>query len=180
VKTALFVALLLSVPLDTPFVSAEASALQVDGEMMWVEAVVDTDRDASVMLVRAVGPDDQPLDPVAMQQQGTEWRTRMFLPRRSDIRLAFEHIDAGGTSFTSRPAALIELGVDAAVFSLDAATPVKADGAEPADEGAGRTRWGWLALGLGAAAVALALVAFATGRTVSRSGVEGPTPPSSY
>ena len=73
--------MLFSVPLDAPFVEAEATALQIEGDMMWVEATVDTSRSASVVLVRAVGPDDQELEPIAMEAQGTAWKARIFLPR---------------------------------------------------------------------------------------------------
>lgn len=166
--------LLLAVPLDAPFASAEATALQVDGDMMWVEARVSTQRSASVVLVRAVGPDDQTLEPFAMEPQGGEWSVRIFLPRRSDIRLTFEHIDPEGFSFVSRPVPVIELGVDAALFSLDEGfAAVAAD--EPTDEPDGdRSRWGWLAIGLGAAAIALVLVAFGWGRGSDERGEASP------
>ena len=144
--------------------SAEATALSVDGDMMWVEARVDTNRAATVMLVRAVGPDGEPLEPIAMEPQRTEWVTRMFLPRRSDIRLTFEHIDTEGFSFVSRPAALIELGVDPAIFSLGETNPIFADDAADELPGPDRTRWAWLALALGAASLGLVALAVAWGR----------------
>lgn len=165
--------LLLAVPLDAPFVSAEATALQVDGDMMWVEARVSTQRSASVVLVRAIGPDDQPLEPFAMEPQGEEWSARIFLPRRSDIRLTFEHIDPEGFSFVSRAVPVIELGVDAALFSLDEGfAAVATDESTEQPEG-DRSRWGWLAVGLGAGAIALVLVAFTWGRGIDET-VEPP------
>lgn len=156
---------LLSVPLQAPFAVAEASALQIDGDRLWVEVSVETVRTASTVLVRAIGPDDQGLDPVAMEQHGDRWTARVFLPRRSDIRLTFEHIDPEGFSFVSRPAALIELGVDAAVFSLDAARAVETAGEEDEDSRGDRSRWLWLALGLVAAAGALVILSFGRGGT---------------
>ena len=162
-RSALFVVLLFSVSLDAPFLSAEATALRVEGDMMLIEVSVETERSAAVVLVRAIGPDDQPLDPVAMEATGSAWSTRLSLPRRSDIRLSFEHLDSEGFSFISRPALLIELGIDAAVFSLDEPPP---DGGVDQEEAASRdTRWLWLALGLGAAALAVVLVAVGWRRT---------------
>lgn len=158
--SALVTLVLLSVPLQAPFVVAEASAVQIEGDSMWVEATVETTRSAAVVLVRASGPDNQPLEPVAMEQREGSWTARMFLPRRSDIRLSFEHIDPEGFSFVSRPVALIELGVDAAVFGLgDERTAARspADGPERND---GRSRWLWLAVGLVSAAGAVLLIAF--------------------
>ena len=162
-KAALLFVLLLVVPLDAPFVSGEATALRVDGDMMWVEARVVTQRTASVVLVRAVGPDDQPLEPFAMDAQGDEWTARIFLPRRSDLRLTFEHIDPEGFSFVSRPVPLIELGVDAALFSLDEGFTTDATADTDQEPSNDRARWGWLAIGLAAAAIALTLIAFALG-----------------
>lgn len=162
-KSVLVGLALVSVQLQAPFVAAEASALQVDGDRVWIEVGVETTRTASTVLVRALGPDDQGPDPVAMEQSGTRWTARIFLPRRSDIRLTFEHIDPEGFSFVSRPAALIELGVDAAVFGLDAASGVGPDVAPDPIGDSNRSRWLWLALGLAASAAALLLVTF--GRT---------------
>jgi hypothetical protein len=162
VKSLLVGLTILSVQLQAPFVAAEASALQVDGDRLWVEVAVETTRAASTVLMRAFGPDDQGLDPVALEQRGARWTARVFLPRRSDIRLTFEHIDAEGFSFVSRPAALIELGVDVAVFGLDAATAVGA-GTEP-EPLESRSRWLWLALALAATAAALLLITFGRGR----------------
>jgi len=165
-KFAFLFAMILSVPLEAPFASAEATATRVDGDMMWIDVRVETVRTADVVLARAVGPDNRPLDPVAMEADGAIWSTTLFLPRRSDIRLAFEHLDAEGFSFVSRPAALIELGVDAALFSLG---DPPASPPEPVDSGGGDVRWLWLAGGLAAGALALVLVAFTWVKTDSGS-----------
>lgn len=156
--SALLALFLLSVPLEAPFVVAEASAIQIEGDSMLVEASVETTRSAAVVLVRASGPDDQPLEPVAMEQRDGSWTARIRLPRRSDIRLSFEHIDPEGFSFVSRPVSLIELGVDAAVFGLGVDRAVSPD--EGSESGDGRSRWLWLAVGLASAAGALLLFAF--------------------
>lgn len=162
-KIALLVAALLSVTLEAPFVVADATATQIDGDRMWVETTVETTRSAAAVLVRASGPDGQALDPVAMEPRGTSWTARVFLPRRSDIRLSFEHIDPEGFSFVSRPATLIELGVDVAVFGLevDAVSPTAEPGAPEAS--ADRSRWLWLAFGLLSAAGALLVYTFGRG-----------------
>jgi len=160
---ALLAVALLSVPLEAPFVAAEASALQIDGDSMWVEASVETTRTAAAVLVRASGPDERPLEPVAMEQREGSWIARISLPRRSDIRLSFEHIDPEGFSFVSRPIPLIELGVDVAVFSLGAA-PGEANSQPDAPAPSNtRSRWLWLAVGLVSAAGSLLLFAFGSG-----------------
>ncbi len=169
-KITLLVVALFSVTLEAPFVVAEATATQIEGDRMWVETTVETTRTAAAVLVRASGPDDQPLEPVAMEPRGSAWAARILLPRRSDIRLSFEHIDPEGFSFVSRPIALIELGVDAAVFGLDAEAPRPSDEPDDADAPSGRSRWLWLALGLVSAAGALLLYTF--GRVPRRDGEE--------
>ena len=162
----------LVIPLQSPFVSAEATALRIDGDMIWVEVRVETDRAAATVLVRAVGPDNEPLEPIAMAQGESDWSTRLFLPRRSDIRLMFEHLDPEGFSIASAPAALIELGVDIAVFSLDQDMAAITEPDVPEDEGEDRSRWGWLAIGLAAAAIALVLLAFGPQRAKPRDESE--------
>lgn len=162
-KSLVLAVVLLFVPLDAPFVSATATAVQIDGDQVLVEVRVETTRAAATVLVRALGPDDQGLDPVAMESQGESWVARISLPRRSDIRLTFEHIDPEGFSFVSRPAALIELGVDAAIFSLDRARDPIASDATPASGQGDRSRWLWLAVGLVATAGALLLLTFGRG-----------------
>lgn len=162
-KIALLVAALFSVTLDAPFVVAEATATQIEGDRMWVETTVETTRSAAAVLVRASGPDGRSLDPVAMEPRGNSWAARVSLPRRSDIRLSFEHIDPEGFSFVSRPATLIELGVDIAVFGLDTGAASAGDEPVPRDGTTGRSRWLWLAVGLASAAGALLLYGFGRG-----------------
>lgn len=164
--------LLLSVSLDAPFVSAEATALRVDATGVLVEARVVTDQAATVVLVRAVGPDEQTLEPVAMEPRGSVWVARLQLPRRSDVRLAFEHIDPDGTSIVSRPAALIELGVDAAIFSLDEVGASDAGESAGGEELAVGRRWGWLVVALTSTTVALVLLAIWWRRDTSETDTQ--------
>ena len=142
------VALLLSVVLGAPFGEAEARALEVDTGMT-IEVSVDVVDGRSAVLARVVAFAGE-LPPVALVDQGDgRWAGVLRLSGREDVQVAFEAIDADGSSEISDLSTLTELGVDPAVVSPTRPTRPPAPDPGP--------NW-WLIGGIGAGMMALALV----------------------
>lgn len=139
--------------------SAEASAIEANSDALVLQLEVETDTGGTAMIARALGPDGSELPPTAMVLDGGAWRGQMRIPVRSDIRIVFELSRAGAPPALSRPASVIELGVDPAVFSLNRPVTTTEPVSEP------QNRWGWLGLAAAAAALALGLAWWGLGRT---------------
>ncbi len=162
----LLTALLLFLPLSSPFGEAEATASSaVDG--LRLEVSVEVDGSPVAVVARGVAAGLSELPPVALANQGGgRWVGIVELPMIENILLGFESIPVRGTTTMSELHPLTELGVDAALFSLDAVdTGFGESDDDPlvTPEGA---RWGWL--GLAAGAAALTLLAFWTIGTVRK------------
>ena len=143
-----FLALLLSVVLGAPFGEAEARALEVDTGMT-IEVSVEVDGGRSAVLARVVAFAGE-LPPVALIAQGDgRWIGILRLSGREDVQVAFEAIDAGGSSEISELSTLTELGVDPAVVSPN--RPTVPPSQEPGPN------W-WLIGGAVAGVAALALL----------------------
>ena len=141
-------AILLSVVLGAPFGQAEARALEVDSGMT-SEVSVEVDGGRSAVLARVVAFAGE-LPPVALVDQGNgTWVAVLRFSGREDVQIAFEAIDADGSSEISELSTLTELGVDPAVVSPTRPTvpPAKEPG----------PNW-WLIGGAAAGIAALALV----------------------
>ncbi|MGB5169638.1 MAG: hypothetical protein WBO84_13750 [Acidimicrobiia bacterium] len=109
-------AMLLSVVLGAPFGEAEARALEVDTGMT-IEVSVELDGGRSAVLARVVAFAGE-LPPVALVDQGDgRWVGILRLSGREDVQVAFEAVDADGSSDISELSTLTELGVDPAVVS---------------------------------------------------------------
>jgi hypothetical protein len=140
--------MLLTVVLGAPFGEAEARALEVDSGMT-IEVSVDVDGGRSAVLARVVAFAGE-LSPVALVDQGNgTWVAVLRFSGREDVQVAFEAIDADGSSEISEFSTLSELGVDPAVVSPTRPTvpPAKEPG----------LNW-WLIGGVAAGIAALVLV----------------------
>jgi hypothetical protein len=109
-------ALVMSVVLGAPFGKAEARALEVDTGMT-IEVSVELEGGRSAVLARVVAFAGE-LPAVALVDQGDgRWVGMLRLSGREDVQVAFEAIDADGSSEISELSTLTELGVDPAVVS---------------------------------------------------------------
>jgi hypothetical protein len=109
-------AMLLSVVLGAPFGEAEARALEVHTGMT-IEVAVELDSGRSAVLARVVAFAGE-LPPVALIDQGDgRWVGILRLSGREDVQVAFEAIDADGSSDISELTTLTDLGVDPAIVS---------------------------------------------------------------
>ena len=141
-------AILLSVVLGSPFGRAEARALEVDSGMT-IEVSVEVDGGRSAVLARVVAFAGE-LPPVALVDQGNgTWVAVLRFSGREDVQIAFEAIDANGSSEISELSTLTELGVDPAVVSPTRPTVLPAKEPGP--------NW-WLIGGAAAGIAALVLV----------------------
>jgi hypothetical protein len=141
-------AMLLTVVLGAPFGEAEARALEVDTGMT-IEVSVELDSGRSAVLARVVAFAGE-LPPVALVDQGDDrWVGILRLSGREDVQVAFEAIDADGSSDISELSTLTELGVDPAVVSPTRPTVPPAEDPGP--------NW-WLIGGMVAGIAALALL----------------------
>jgi hypothetical protein len=140
--------MLLSVALGAPFGEAEARALEVDTGMT-IEVAVEVDDGRSAVLARVVAFAGE-LPPVALIDQADgRWVGILRLSGREDVQVAFEAIDADGSSEISELSTLTELGVDPAVVSPT--RPTKPPAEEPGPD------W-WLIGGAVAGVAALVLL----------------------
>lgn len=160
---AVLLALVLSVVLGAPFGKAEARALDVDTGMT-IEVSVELDGGRSAVLARVVAFAGE-LPAVALVDQGDgRWVGMLRLSGREDVQVAFEAIDADGSSEISELSTLTELGVDPAVVS--STRPTRPPAEEPGPS------W-WLIGGAAAGVVALVLlVAWAIAGTGDKSSGE--------
>jgi len=152
-------AVLLSVVLGAPFGEAEARALEVDTGMT-IEVSVELDGGRSAVLARVVAFAGE-LPPVALVDQGGgRWVGILRLSGREDVQVAFEAVDADGSSDISELSTLTELGVDPAVVSPTRPTVPPAEDPGP--------NW-WLIGGAVAGIAALVLlVAWAVAGTTDK------------
>lgn len=158
--TGLVAALLLLLPLSSPFGEATATATSVDDGLR-LDVSVEVEGQPVAVLVRGVGEGDAELPPVALANGGDgRWEGIVELPVVANIRLGFEFIPTRGPATVSELHTLSELGVDLAIFELGrVATGFGSDADDPLVSAESR-RWGWL--GLAAGAAALTLLAFWT------------------
>jgi len=155
-------AMLLSVMLGAPFGEAEARALEVDTGMT-IEVSVELESGQSAVLARVVAFAGE-LPPVALVDQGDgRWVGILRLSGREDVQVAFEAIDADGSSDISELSTLTELGVDPATVSPTRPTTPPAEDPGP--------NW-WLVGGAvtGIAALVLLVVWAVAGAADKRSG----------
>ena len=155
-------ALLLSVVLGAPFGEAEAQALEVDTGMT-IEVSVELESGQSAVLARVVAFAGE-LPPVALVDQGDgRWVGILRLSGREDVQVAFEAIDADGSSEISELSTLTDLGVDPAVVSPTRPTTPPTEEPEP--------NW-WLLGGAAAGIAALVLLVMwsVAGATDQHSG----------
>jgi hypothetical protein len=166
----LLAALLVLLPLSTPFGEATATASSVDGGL-WIEVAVEVTDSPVAVVVRGRGPGGSELPPVALADRGNGlWEGVVSLPVIENILIGFESIPAQGPTIVSELHTLTELGVDRAIFTFDDPDTGFGEEDEPlvTPEGA---RWGWL--GVAAGAGALALIAFWTIGTVRARDEDG-------
>jgi hypothetical protein len=157
--TNLIAAVLLLVPLSTPFGEASATATSIDDGLR-LEVSVEVEGSPTAVLVRGVASGATELPPVALSNQGDGvWSGIVELPIIENMLLGFEFIPTRGKATVSELHTLTELGVDSAVFSIDRPVTAFGEDDEPLVGAEGR-RWGWL--GLAAGAAALTLLAFWT------------------
>lgn len=165
----LIAALMFLVPLSSPFGEATATATSaVDG--LRLEVSVEVEGSPVAVVVRGIGSGSSELPPVALAGRGDGlWEGIVEIPIVENILIGFEIIPGQGPATVSELHTLTELGVDAALFSLD--NPTTAFGESDDDplvtpEG---ERWGWLGLAAGAAALTL-LSFWAIGTVRSKNG----------
>ncbi len=112
----LLLAILLSVTLTPPFGEAEARALTVTGAIT-IDLSVEVEGTPTTVIARITGLAGE-LPPQALVERGGGiWGTIIRLTEREDVLIAFEYIDADGTTTISDSSRLTELGVDPAVIA---------------------------------------------------------------
>jgi hypothetical protein len=145
--------ILLTVTLTSPFGAAEATAIDA-GPPLEVTMTVKVEDAREAVLVRMVSVAGE-LDPVAMvPREDGAWGVTLRLTEREDVLVAFEAIPAEGESAISESHRLSELGVDPAIFAIEA-TSSTAPSEDAAPVGVG-----WLIAAVAAAVVAVGLVAW--------------------
>ncbi len=128
----LLLAILLSVTLTPPFGEAEARALTVTGAIT-IDVSVEVEGTPTTVIARITGLAGE-LPPQALVERGGGiWGTIIRLTGREDVLIAFEYIDADGTTTISDSSRLTELGVDPAVIapSLPTTPPPDEPGIDP-------------------------------------------------
>lgn len=146
-------ALLLLIPLSSPFGEATATATAVDDGLR-LEVSVEVDGSPVAVVVRGVASGNAELPPVALGDKGDGlWAGIVELPIVENIRMGFEIIPERGPAIVSELNTLIDLGVDRAIFTLDG-EPSRFGDETPLVTQESR-RWGWLGLAAGAAALML-------------------------
>lgn len=143
----LLLAIVLAVTLTPPFGEAEARALTVTGGIT-IDVSVEVEGTPTTVIARITGLAGE-LPPQALVDRGGGiWGTIIQLTGREDVLIAFEYIDADGTTVISSSSKLTALGVDPAVIApnLPTTPPPEEPGLDP-----------WLLAGLAAALGALVL-----------------------
>ncbi len=128
----LLLAILLSVTLTPPFGEAEARALTVTGAIT-IDVSVEVEGTPTTVIARITGLGGE-LPPQALVERGGGiWGTIIRLTGREDVLIAFEYIEADGTTTISDSSRLTELGVDPAVIapSLPTTPPPDEPGIDP-------------------------------------------------
>ncbi len=128
----LLLAILLSVTLTPPFGEAEARALTVTGAIT-IDVSVKVEGTPTTVIARITGLAGE-LPPQALVDRGGGiWGTIIRLTGREDVLIAFEYIDADGTTTISSSSKLTALGVDPAVIapSLPTTPPPDEPGIDP-------------------------------------------------
>lgn len=162
-------ALLVALPLSTPFGEATATATSLD-DGLWLDVSVEVQGSPVAVIVRGLAPGDSELPPVALADRGDGlWEGIVKLPVVENIFLGFEIIPSSGPATVSELHTLTELGVDSAIFSLDNPETLFGEEDDPLVTPEGE-RWGWL--GVAAGAAALAVLAYWTIGTVRGRGDE--------
>ncbi len=153
--TGMIVALLLALPLGTPFGEATATATSVNDGLR-LDVFVEVQGSPVAVVVRGVGTGAAELEPVALADRGDGvWQGIVELQVIDNILMGFEFIPERGPVTMSEMHPLTEYGVDSAVFSMDNPTTAFGESADDplvSPEGA---RWGWMGLAAGAGAIAL-------------------------
>ena len=155
----LLLAILLSVTLTPPFGEAEARALTVTGAIT-IDVSVEVEGTPTTVIARITGLAGE-LPPQALVERGGGiWGTIIRLTGREDVLIAFEYIDADGTTTISESSRLTALGVDPAVIapSLPTTPPPDEPGIDPL-----------LLAGVAAALGALVLFGFWAGSGIKES-----------
>ena len=155
----LLLAILLSVTLTPPFGEAEARALTVTGAIT-IDVSVEVEGTPTTVIARITGLAGE-LPPQALVERGGGiWGTIIRLTGREDVLIAFEYIDADGTTTISESSRLTALGVDPAVIapSLPTTPPPDEPGIDPL-----------LLAGVAAALGALVLLGFWAGSGIKES-----------
>ncbi len=112
----LLLAILLSVTLTPPFGEAKARALTVT-DPITIDVSVEVEGTPTTVIARITGLAGE-LPPQALVERGGGiWGTIIRLTEREDVLIAFEYIDADGTTTISDSSRLTELGVDPAVIA---------------------------------------------------------------
>ena len=155
----LLLAILLSVTLTPPFGEAEARALTVTGAIT-IDVSVEVEGTPTTVIARITGLAGE-LPPQALVERGGGiWGSIIRLTGREDVLIAFEYIDADGTTIISESSRLTSLGVDPAVIapSLPTTPPPDEPGIDPL-----------LLAGVAAALGALVLFGFWAGSGIKES-----------
>jgi len=154
-------AILLSVTLTPPFGEAEARALTVT-DPITIDVSVEVEGTPTTVIARITGLAGE-LPPQALVERGGGiWGTIIRLTEREDVLIAFEYIDADGTTTISDSSRLTALGVDPAVIAPNLPTTPPPD--EPGIE-----IDPVLLAGVAAALGALVLVGFWAGSGIKES-----------
>ena len=148
----LFLLALASVELGGAFGVAAAEGVAVSSGEIEVTISVVVEASPVNVVAYLVDPGDDQATVALGPRAGGEY-AGTAISERADLVVIFEAIWADGSSETSRPVTLTELGLDPAVL-LDEAGVVDTDDEELTLDAA-TERWGWAAVGLGAAALSL-------------------------
>lgn len=149
----LIAALLLTLELGGSFIDSSVDGEVVSSGEIEITVSVTVEGGPSTVVMHLVDPGDDQVT-VTLGHQGGGVHTGVAIAERADLVVVYEAIWPDGTSETSQPTTLTELGMDPAIL-LD-----NPDVTTPEEEGnltldAATERWGWAALALGAAALSL-------------------------
>lgn len=155
--TGFVTALLLLLPLASPFGEATATASSVEDGLR-LDVSVEVEGSPVAVLVRGLGAGAAELPPVALANRGDgTWEGIVQLTRVENIRIGFESIPQRGPATVSELHLLTDLGVDRGIFTLDRVPTAPGEDDDPLGSAQGQ-RWGWLGLAAGAAALTLIAV----------------------
>ena len=148
---SVLLAILLSVSLSAPFVEAEAQMLGAPSART-IDVTVEVEGAPTAVLARVTGLAGE-LAPVAMVPRGNgRYGQAIKLTSWEDVQVAFEYIDADGTTAISASSSLTDLGIDPEVIAPTRPETAPASGGFSVDP--------WLLAALAAALAAIVLMAF--------------------